>query len=229
MRRVIRRIPVLGSAARRVYRRLFRPAPFTSSAEYWRVRYASGDDSGAGSYAKFGAFKAQVLNAFVRDHDIIRVIEFGCGDGNQLSLASYRSYCGVDISEDAIRLCRTRFEGDSTKTFVRTEDYRGERAELALSLDVIYHLIEDDVFGAYMIRLFDAAERYVIIYSSDTEERGDDRDAHVRHRRFSRWITDHRPEWTRVDHIPNRYPYTGDPLTGTFSEFHIYAKRAATR
>ena len=169
-----------------------------------------------------------MLNAFARDHEVVSVIEFGCGDGNQLSLASYQSYLGVDISEDAVRRCRARFAQDRTKAFVLADAYQNERADLALSLDVVYHLVEDDIFDAYMTRLFDAANRYVIIYSSDTDENPDDEAGHVKHRRFSQWIADRRPEWTRIAHIPNRYPYAGDPLTGTFSEFHVYGRQRLT-
>jgi hypothetical protein len=42
-----------------------------------------------GSYGKFAAFKAEVLNAFVQEMRVDTVIEFGCGDGNQLTLARY--------------------------------------------------------------------------------------------------------------------------------------------
>jgi SAM-dependent methyltransferase len=223
VRKLLRRIPILGSLARRLYRAIVKPAPFRGSADYWRTRYAEGGDSGAGSYAKFAAFKAEVLNDFVREQRIAGVIEFGCGDGNQLSYAAYPSYLGLDISPDAIRICRERFAGDPSKRFQLLEEHGGERADAALSLDVVYHLIEDEVFEDYMTRLFEAADRFVIIYSSDTDDNPTDQDPHVRQRRISRWIAAHRPEWTRIAHIPNRYPYAGDPLTGTFSEFHIFA------
>lgn len=229
MRRLLRRIPMVGSLVRRLYRSLFRPPPFTGSADYWKTRYAAGGDSGAGSYARFAAFKAEVLNKFVGDHGVTRVIEFGCGDGHQLSLAHYPFYLGIDISAEAIRLCRTRFAGDASKTFVLADEYDGARAELALSLDVVYHLVEDEIFDAYMARLFEAAERYVIIYSSDTDQIPGDQDAHVKHRRFSDWIARNRPEWLRIGHIPNRYPYAGDPLRGSFADFHIYSRPAAVR
>ena len=39
-----------------------------------------------------------------------------------------------------------------------------DRAELALSLDVIYHLVEDTVYESYMGQLFDSATKYVIVY-----------------------------------------------------------------
>jgi hypothetical protein len=40
-----------------------------------------------GSYSELAQLKARVLNAFVAEKNIARVIERGCGDGNQLQLA----------------------------------------------------------------------------------------------------------------------------------------------
>ena len=43
------------------------------------------------------------------------------------------------------------------------------RADLTLSLDVIYHLVEDDVFVSAMRALFDKAARFVVIYASNQD------------------------------------------------------------
>ena len=59
---------------------------FEGSARYWDDRYARGGSSGDGSAGKFAAFKAEVLNGFVERHGVQSVIEFGSGDGGQLSL-----------------------------------------------------------------------------------------------------------------------------------------------
>ncbi|MGD9858413.1 MAG: hypothetical protein AB7U20_26025 [Planctomycetaceae bacterium] len=61
---------------------------FTGSSDYWVRRYRKGRNSGGGSYGRLAEFKAQVLNDLVREHRIQTVIEFGCGDGNQLALAN---------------------------------------------------------------------------------------------------------------------------------------------
>src|SRR5579864_6395854 len=83
------------------YAYIFRPR-FPGSQTYWDQRYAEGGTSGSGSYGEQAAFKAEILNGFVARHGIQSVIEFGCGDGNQLSLASYPSYVGLDVSRTAI-------------------------------------------------------------------------------------------------------------------------------
>jgi SAM-dependent methyltransferase len=228
VKELIKRLPIVGPLARRIYWRLRgdrgAPRPFPGSEGYWEQRYVAGGDSGPGSYGKFALFKAEILNGFIAEHEVRSVIEFGCGDGNQLELAAYPVYLGVDVSETAIARCRERFRADPTKTFQLGKDYDGRRAELAMSLDVIFHLVEDGVFERYMEALFQAAERFVIIYSSNRDEPTDRESRHVRHRRFTSWIDDHAPGWTLMAHVPNRYPNQGDYRTGSFSDFFIYRR-----
>ena len=111
------------------------------------------------------------------------MIEFGCGDGNQLSLAEYPSYIGLDVSRTAIGLCQRRFSGDPAKSFFLYDgtcftDRAGVfAADLALSLDVVYHLTEDAVFETYLRHLFAAgaaAGRHLL------HERGTGRDRAAR-------------------------------------------------
>lgn len=202
----------------------FLPGSFQSSADYWKDRYASGGDSGDGSYGELAAFKADILNSFVKEHDIKTVIEFGCGDGNQLMQAKYPHYLGVDISPDAIALCEKKFSRDESKSFVLAEDYSDQKAELALSLDVVYHLIEDGIFEAYIARCFDSAEKFVIIYASNHDRNPFWQKKHVRHRNFGKWVSQHRPEWKliathmRKDHL--------SPATAatSFADFYVFSK-----
>jgi SAM-dependent methyltransferase len=198
-------IQQLGRAGRRRIRRVtyaFRRhrarGDFDGSADYWDRRYRLGSDSGAGSYGRTAVHKAAFLNTFVAEHHVPSVIEFGCGDGHQLSLAEYPRYVGLDVSPAAVQACQARFANDSTKQFKVVADYNGERADLALSLDVIYHLVEDPVFEEYMRLLFGAAERYVIVFSSNTNRRTPIDRAHVRHRRFTEW-TAQQDSW-RLQH-----------------------------
>lgn len=194
------------------------------SKEYWRRRYARGGGSGDGSYNELAEFKAGVLNGFVRENDIRSVIEYGCGDGNQLRLAEYPVYIGFDVSPLAILRCKTIFANDKTKSFKLMDEYAGESAELTLSLDVIFHLIEDNVFYEYMTRLFNSSQRYVIIYSSNTDDNSINLARHVRHRKFTDWVEKEQPQWKMIKHIENIYPYTGDNKRGSMSDFYIYKK-----
>lgn len=198
--------------------------PFEGSAAYWENRYQNGGSSGHGSYDKLAEFKAEFLNAFVLDHKISSVIEYGCGDGNQLRLAQYPQYTGFDVSPEAIAICSDLFLNDKTKTFKTLSAYDAETAELTLSLDVIYHLVEDAVFASHMERLFDSSRKFVIIYSSDTDVNPKDVAAHVRHRVFSDWIKNNRAEWKCIEHIPNKYPFNEITKTGSLADFYVYSK-----
>ena len=158
------------------------------------------------------------------ENKVASVIEFGSGDGNQLSLAEYPKYIGFDVSPNAIARCTERFSHDTTKTFKLVDSFAGETAELTLSLDVIFHLIEDTVFNDYMNRLFDSSEKFVVIYSSNTDDNPEDTAPHVKHRKFSNWVKENKTEWTLRKHIPNKYPFYGDTKSGSFADFYIYSK-----
>jgi len=188
-----RRIRRLGFAFR-IHRTKGR---FGGSADYWDNRYRVGSDSGAGSYGRTAIRKAAFVNGFVAEHGVQSVIEFGCGDGNQLTLSHYPRYLGLDVSREAVRTCRERFAADATKEFKLVDEYAGERADLGLSLDVIFHLVEDAVFEEYMERLFNAAEHYVIVFSTNTNRHTPIDRAHVRHRRFTDWAGE-REDWRLV-------------------------------
>lgn len=183
---------------------------FSSSVSYWERHYSHGGTSGDGSYGPLGIAKAGFMNEFVRSNNLTSVIEFGCGDGHQLSLADYPSYIGLDVSRAAVELCKLSFANDRTKSFFLYDgacfaDNAGLfRADLAISLDVIFHLVEDSVFDTYMMHLFAAGGRYVIIYSTDREIHGTA--PHVRHRRFSSWVESKRPEWQLATVVPGPNP-----------------------
>jgi SAM-dependent methyltransferase len=229
--RLLQKVPILGPLTARAALRI-RKLRFTGSRDYWEQRYAEGKDSGPGSHGQLAAFKAEVLNGFVRSRDIRSVIEFGCGDGNQLALADYPAYTGLDVSKTAIAQCTERFGHDRTKHFLLYDprsfaDTRPSlRAELALSLDVIYHLVENETYEQYLVHLFSAAERFVIIYSSDTDENPSLQAPHVKHRRFSARVEKNLSAWTMVEKIPNRFPFQDDDTGGSFADFFIYQRRA---
>jgi SAM-dependent methyltransferase len=197
---------VLGGL-RRVYT-LVKGQSFATSGDYWQSRYLRGETSGPGSYGRLAKFKAAALNEVVAERSIASVIELGCGDGAQLAIARYPAYLGVDVSPAAVAVCRKRFAGDATKSFIALDEFRTTRptADLALSLDVIYHLVEDSIFDGHLRDLFGAATRFAAIYSSNSD-RIIDPAPHVRHREFTRWIAQNAPAWHLVRTYKNPYPY----------------------
>jgi len=203
---------------------------FPGSAAYWENRYNAGGTSGVGSYGKLAEFKASVLNWFVAEKKITSVIEFGCGDGNQLLYAIYPRYIGLDVARKAIRLCQEKFKNDVTKSFFLYDpecfvDGAGVlRADLALSLDVLFHLVEDQVFTRYMGLLFQAGQRFVIIYSSNHDEITCS--PHEREREFTNYVAAHFPQWELIAKIENQYPLSKYPAPlGSLADFYIYERK----
>jgi len=203
MKNIIKRIPIINNLSRVVYKSLRNMfIPFIGSERYWIKRYALGGNSGSGSYNNLADFKSEIINEFIKYNSICSIIDFGCGDGNQLKTLYCPMYLGFDISSEAISLCRKVFAGDCNKQFKLMNDYCGEKAELALSLDVIYHLIEDYTYNVYMNQLFNSSTRFVIIYSSNTNKQRIFQESHVKHRYFSEWVQKNKPEWELIKHIP---------------------------
>ena len=199
-------------------------SPF-SSGDYWEVRYRAGGTSGKGSVGRLAQFKASVINRFIAENNIRSVIDLGCGDASQLArLELPADYTGIDVSPAALEQCAARFPG---RRFATPGDLPAiPPAELTLSLDVIYHLIEDDVFAAAMRTLFNWATRSVLIYSSNLDTAWPA--SHVRHRRFTDHLARTQPEWRLLAHLPNPYPFDRtSPDDTSFADFFIYGRLGA--
>ena len=225
MKKFIMKIPLIGNLSKQIYRTVIQPQAFKTSGEYWEKRYRSGGNSGAGSYNNLAEFKGEIINLFIDNKKIDSVIEFGCGDGNQLKYLRPQRYLGYDISEKAIQLCSEIYKKDDTKSFKNTNSYNSEKADLTMSLDVIYHLIEKQTYLNYMNTLFDASNKYVIIYSSNTDYNMLNA-AHVKNRKFTDWVEKNRQDFSLFEHIPNKYPFDGDGTQTSFSDFFLYEKIA---
>ena len=229
-RKFVKELPIIGPLSLKVFH-LLNPKVFPGSAEYWESRYATGDNSGAGSYSHLAYFKAEYLNEFVKKNQIKEVIEFGVGDGNQLTLAQYPKYIGLDVSRTAILICMEKFKGDSTKSFYMYDsrayqDNHGVfKTELTMSLDVLFHLIEDEVFGKYLTHLFQASTKYVVVFSSNFEK---EQTFHEKDRVFTKWVEQNITGFDLVETVKNPYPYDPkDPDNTSKADFFIYRKRGS--
>ena len=198
-----------------------------STALYWEKRYQTGGHSGLGSFNRLAEFKSEIINKFILENRIESVIEFGCGDGNILTHLKFPKYIGLDVSESAIKKCSEIYKNDKSKTFIyfKPEFFYDNakifESDLALSLDVIYHLIEDEMFYRYMTLLFSSAKKYVIIYSSNKKVNSP-KVKHVKHRVFSEWIKINKPNWHLKKTIINKYPYVQNVEGTSSSDFYIY-------
>ena len=198
--------------------------PFQSK-RYWEKRYAQNKTSGTGSYGNLAEFKACIINEFLTQKKISNVIEWGCGDGNQLKYMNYKKYIGFDVSKHASLMCTKKFHNDRSKKFFNITEYNNEKADLSLSLDVIFHLVEDNFFNNYMNRLFDSSKKYVIIYSSNSNHQFETKVEHYKNRKFTDWVESNKPSFKLINLIKNKYPYEKNKNSGSVSDFYFYMKK----
>ena len=191
------------------------------SAEYWKKRYASGGNSGSGSYGALAEFKAQSLNSFIQDNKIHSIVEYGSGDGNQLGLIKIANYLGLDVSPDAIKRTAEMYAVDPTKRFqVYDPDTfhagSNEQAELSISMDVILHLTENVRYEKYMENLLNSGIRYVGIFNTATDKQLEKMAPHNRYRDHRSWIEVNAADFeeVRVDMLPESIGYPHE--TGFF-------------
>lgn len=205
---------------------------FKGSELYWEERYQKGDNSGTGSYDHLAEHKADVINDFVAKNNIKTVMEFGCGDGNQLKIAKYPQYIGLDVSPTAVKLCYNQFKTDKTKSFyvynslAFVDNARLFKADLTMSLDVLYHLVEREIFESYLLHLFAAADRYVIIYASDYNQAEEPVHQHENRRSFTDFVEKNCKSWKLKEIVKNKYPVSTHKEKGSLSDFYIYEKVA---
>jgi SAM-dependent methyltransferase len=189
------------------------------STNYWEKNYADGLTSGGGSYGKYAEFKAKIINDFVKEKKIESIIDFGCGDGNQAALLKVNDYIGLDISQSVINQDTEKFRGNKRMRFFKYNRFDGDellfKADLGLSLDVLYHLVEQDVFEGYISDLFSASEKYVMIYSTNRKNKLNETiHAYSKNRVFMDYIPDN---WNLIKVVRNIYPKNP-------ADFYIFKK-----
>lgn len=193
---------------------------FQSSEVHWQRHYEQGGNSGPGSYGESALYKADLINRAIREHGIRSIIELGCGDGNQLTYLEVDQYIGLDISKVAIERCIAHHGRNAKRSFIWYDQHHFHdplhilSADCAMSLDVIFHLVEDEVFTRYIRNLFGCGRRFVIIYALDEPEV---RPVHVsvRLRNYSKYIAANVPEFRIALHIAAKEE---------FSDLYVYER-----
>lgn len=195
-----------------------------NSRLYWEERYKGGDNSGSGSYGRQAKFKADTINDFIERYSVNKVIDWGCGDGNLCRMINCADYLGIDVSPTTVKKLINEL-GNEYRKFICYDGERidvKEKGDICLSIDVIFHLIEDDVFENYMYNLFNNSKKFVCIYSFDGEIEGTAN--HVKYRKFSEFISKKFPHAKLIQCIKNRYPRSknSDPDTTSWCDFYFY-------
>lgn len=183
---------------------------------------------------KLAQFKANVINEFNEKIDVSTYIEIGCGDGSQIERYEIGEYVGLEVSQAALDSCIEKHGEDPGKSFFLyhpkyfVDHHRVFQCDVSMSLDIIYHLVEDELFERHMTHLFQCASQYVIIYSSNMKhqeyEESESCASHVKHRKFTEWIDEHAKEWELYEKVENEFPLSKYPEKGTWSDFYIYER-----
>jgi hypothetical protein len=188
------------------------------STKYWEERYFNGGNSGNGSYGFLAEYKKDFINQFIVENNIKSLLEYGCGDCNQLSMIDCEKIIGVDVSKTVINICQNLLP-NSTFIDLTVQKFPKIKSDLLLSLDVIYHLIEDNIYEEYIENIVNYGSDHLIIYSSNFEN--DSIYAkHVKPRNFTK-NEKLLKKYDLKKIIENKYK-SEDHTKGSFSDWYIF-------
>ncbi|MBI1388758.1 MAG: methyltransferase domain-containing protein [bacterium] len=137
--------------------------PNFKASQFWDQRYAAGGDSGSGSKGVLGQFKSAYVTAVIRHFQIKSIVDFGCGDGTQVAQLPVEQYYGLDVSPSVVERCRAMYADRPGFRFDALPEATLERYDMAMSLDVLYHVVEPDEYEAYLRRAF-GHSTYTLFY-----------------------------------------------------------------
>lgn len=187
-----------------------------STEQIWNNRYQNGGNSGSGSYNELYIFKRDIINNIINKNSIKSIIDFGCGDGNQIREINTKNYIGIDIAKTSIDICKMKYNGSIKKFYTYKEiDTMNLQAELTMSLDVLYHILEEELYVTYLKNLFSSSSKYVLIYSSNYDGHID---GHMHTRKFTNNIENMFPNWDLHKKINQIYPKKSS------ANFYLYKK-----
>jgi len=141
------------------------------SNTYWETRYKNNSNSGHGSYGEFQKFKTEYINNVIKTYNIKTINELGTGDGNMLSTyTGFDLYTGFDVSDTILNKLKNKFKDNNSIKFVSNPNIM-EPADLTMSIDVSYHIINNNLFYEHLDLLYNKSLKYILIYSSNSNEK----------------------------------------------------------
>ncbi len=187
-----------------------------ASANFWKRRYSLGDNSGSGSRGDLLNFKVDYINSFIKDNDIKTVLDFGHGDLEVAKKIEVESYKGIDIFD-----CEDSCGLDLVNSSFT--EYDGEKADLVMCLDVLYHILEEDqeYMRDTLVNMIDKSKNYIMVYAQDstnydfdTEYRG--------HLYNSKWLQYmYGRTWEDIDLVAKQ----NQPMPGSSAQFFVFRKK----
>nr|WP_186363469.1 glycosyltransferase [Rhizobium sp. ACO-34A] len=187
---------------------------------------ASAQQTGDNSNDPLTRYKGLVVNLFAQQKNLRSFVELGSGDGSHLPYFDFEQYTGFDVSQAAVARTKAMYAANPNFRFIWSGEpeldweVHEQEYECALSLDILQHLTDDEIFTDYMDRLFSLSSRYVIIYAPNFDAPGGDGALHARHRKFVDFVEQRYPQWTLLKYLENPFKFK----LQTEADFAIYGR-----
>ena len=168
-----------------------------NSSSYWESRYKTGGNSGWGSHdIEHVKFKFDYVNNLIDKHQCKKIFDYGCGDANQMKgFDGYETYLGYDVSKFIIE--KNKLSNNEFVEFTSDINILSDKSfDLSISLDVVYHLVEDVVYMDYLKRLFNSSN-LVTIYTTDIS--GKNNAPHCEFRSINQYVENNQKDFKLVD------------------------------
>lgn len=137
----------------------------TIAKNYWNNRYASGGNSGYGSYDEQLYKKLKWLSGL----DVKTITEIGCGDFNfgkhLLGIYPEAKYTGQDISDVIIEQNKIKYP-----QYKFTTNGPLLTGDLLLCIDVLYHVLDDKEYEQLLSDLKEGWTKYLAITAYETPQ-----------------------------------------------------------
>jgi len=131
---------------------------------FWDFRYAAFPElgSGAGSRGAELSRKCAILNEALSHQGEARLLDIGCGDLEVTKHLVIKAYKGIDISAEAVRICRAkRPDWDFAVGHPLLLDI--QPAEIVLCLDVLIHMPDIESYRRMVRRLIELTSNVLIV------------------------------------------------------------------
>jgi len=216
----------------------------TETANYWERRYSSGGMSNTQDVVDQHVFPTlykwrsvwlrHIFKHATAEGRPLSVLDLGVGDGRQafniLCGGQVESLTGLDVSWFTVHALENRLNSDRPlgcadmdvywyDGFILPQEIHGLTFDVTLSLQVVFHLLEDALFERYMALLFMLAREVVVVHAPDIDD-ALPQIAHMRYRRFSSWVATWRPDWE----LKLRVPVPMEVGTHSDDALHVYGR-----
>ncbi|RJO60629.1 class I SAM-dependent methyltransferase [candidate division WS5 bacterium] len=79
------------------------------------------------------------IDRFACKEGKLRILDAGCGTGRILESCKEYNACGIDLSDEAIKFCKTRSLGNIIQSTICDIPFQNNSFDVVISLDVLYH------------------------------------------------------------------------------------------